>query len=147
MAKKRFRSSMGGYNKDDVNKYIENLIEDFEAKFAEKDATIKTINDELLDLRKKYAEQKGSEAELQKERDSITKALMRANEVSDQIVKEAKEAAFREVSELEVKAEAEREKIIDLKKELAAVQASAAKVLEKFNEALEKTVGTTDEGK
>jgi chromosome segregation ATPase len=138
---------MGGYNKDDVNKYIENLIEDFEAKFAEKDATIKTINDELLDLRKKYAEQKGSEAELQKERDSITKALMRANEVSDQIVKEAKEAAFREVSELEVKAEAEREKIIDLKKELAAVQASAAKVLEKFNEALEKTVGTTDEGK
>ncbi|MFA7673676.1 MAG: hypothetical protein WCY62_07470 [Clostridia bacterium] len=147
MAKKRFRSSMGGYNKDDVNKYIENLIEDFEAKFAEKDTTIKTMNDELLDLRKINSEQKASEAELQKERDSITKALMKANEVSDQIVREAKEAAFKEVSELEVKAEAEREKIIDLKKELAAVQASAAKVLEKFNEALEKTVGTTDEGK
>jgi cell division septum initiation protein DivIVA len=138
---------MGGYNKDDVNKYIENLIEDFEAKFAEKDTTIKTMNDELLDLRKINSEQKASEAELQKERDSITKALMKANEVSDQIVREAKEAAFKEVSELEVKAEAEREKIIDLKKELAAVQASAAKVLEKFNEALEKTVGTTDEGK
>lgn len=147
MAKKRFRSSMGGFNKDDVNKYIENLIEDFEAKFAEKDATIKTMNEELLDLRKKCAEQKASEAEIQKERDNITKALMKANEVSDQIVKEAKEAAFKEVSELEVRAEAEREKIIDLKKELAAIQASAAKVLDKFNEALEKTVGITDEGK
>ena len=38
MAKKRFRNAMSGYNKDEVNKYIDNMMEQYEAKIAEKEA-------------------------------------------------------------------------------------------------------------
>jgi vacuolar-type H+-ATPase subunit H len=72
---------------------------------------------------------------------------MKANELSDQIVKEAKDTAFKEVAELEVRAEEEREKIVDIKKQLAALQASAAKLLEKFSDSLDKTIGSSEEQK
>jgi cell division septum initiation protein DivIVA len=39
MAKKRFRSAMSGYNKDDVNKYIENMMDEYEAKIVEKETS------------------------------------------------------------------------------------------------------------
>ncbi|HXK71087.1 MAG: DivIVA domain-containing protein [Clostridia bacterium] len=147
MAKKRFRSSMSGYNKDEVNKYIEKMMEEYEAKIAQKDTVINSMQETIDDVQKKYEELKGREDTLHKEKDNITKALFKANELSDQIVKEAKESAFKEVTELEIKAEEEREKIVDLKKQLATLQANAAKLLEKFSDSLEKTLGSTEEDK
>jgi vacuolar-type H+-ATPase subunit H len=64
--------------------------------------------------------------------------------MSDQIIKEAKEQAIKEVGELEVRAEEEREKIVDIKRQLATLQASAAKLLEKFVENLDKTIGSDE---
>ena len=147
MAKKRFRSSMSGYNKDEVNKYIEKMMEEYEAKIAQKDTVINSMQETIDDVQKKHEELKGREDTLHKEKDNITKALFKANELSDQIVKEAKESAFKEVTELEIKAEEEREKIVDLKKQLATLQANAAKLLEKFSDSLEKTLGSTEEDK
>ncbi|MFA5341638.1 MAG: DivIVA domain-containing protein [Clostridia bacterium] len=147
MAKKRFRSAMSGYNKDDVNKYIENMMDEYEAKIAEKETVINDLNKKTEDIMVMYDELKSRENALSKEKESITKALMKANELSDQIVKEAKEAAFKEVTELEIKAEEERERIVDFKKQLAALQASAAKLLEKFSDSLEKTIGSSEEQK
>ena len=147
MAKKRFRGSMNGYNKDDVNKYIENMMDEYEAKIAEKDMTIMNRNEQIEKINMLYEEQKSKEEALQREKDGITKALIRANELSDQIVKEAKETAFEEVTELEIRAEEEREKIVDLKKQLTALQLSAAKLLEKFNDSVEKVAGSSEEGK
>ena len=147
MAKKRFRGSMNGYNKDDVNKYIENMMDEYEAKIAEKDMTIMNRNEQIEKINMLYEEQKSKEEALQREKDGITKALIRANELSDQIVKEAKETAFEEVTELEIRAEEEREKIVDLKKQLTALQLSAAKLLEKFNDSVEKVAGSSEEEK
>lgn len=147
MAKKRFRGSMSGYNKDDVNKYIENMMDEYEAKIAEKDMTIMNRNEQIEKINMLYEEQKGKEEALQREKDGITKALIRANELSDQIVKEAKETAFEEVTELEIRAEEEREKIVDLKRQLTALQLSAAKLLEKFNDSVEKVAGSSEEEK
>lgn len=147
MVKKRFRGSMSGYNKDDVNKYIENMMDEYEAKIAEKDMTIKNRNEQIEKINMLYEEQKSKEEALQREKDGITKALIRANELSDQIVKEAKETAFEEVTELEIRAEEEREKIVDLKRQLTALQLSAAKLLEKFNDSVEKVAGSSEEGK
>ncbi|HQO70368.1 MAG: DivIVA domain-containing protein [Clostridia bacterium] len=147
MAKKRFRSAMSGYNKDDVNKYIENMMDEYEAKIVEKETVIKDLNKKMEDMQAMYDDLKSREDALSKEKASITKALMKANELSDQIVKEAKDTAFKEVAELEVRAEEEREKIVDIKKQLAALQASAAKLLEKFSDSLDKTIGSSEEQK
>ena len=147
MAKNKFRKSMSGFNKNDVNKYIESMMDQYEAKIAEKDVAINNMNQQLEQVKSLYEDQKGKEDALQKEKNGITKAIVRANELSDQIVKEAKEAAFEEVTDLEIRAEEEREKIVDLKKQLAALQLSAVKLLEKFNDSVEKTVGSSEEGK
>ena len=147
MAKKRFRSAMSGYNKDDVNKYIENMMDEYEAKIVEKETVIKDLNKKMEDMQAMYDDLKSREDALSKEKAGITKALMKANELSDQIVKEAKDTAFKEVAELEVRAAEEREKIVDIKKQLAALQASAAKLLEKFSDSLDKTIGSSEEQK
>ena len=104
MAKKRFRSAMSGYNKDDVNKYIENMMDEYEAKIVEKETVIKDLNKKMEDMQAMYDDLKSREDALSKEKAGITKALMKANELSDQIVKEAKDTAFKEVAELEVRA-------------------------------------------
>ncbi|HPY98208.1 MAG: Cell cycle protein GpsB [Firmicutes bacterium ADurb.Bin099] len=144
MAKKRFRNAMSGYNKDEVNKYIDNMMEQYEAKIAEKEATIEELSKKAAELQLAYDELKSKEDALVKEKAGITKALIKANEMSDQIIKEAKEQAIKEVGELEVRAEEEREKIVDIKRQLAALQASAAKLLEKFVENLDKTIGSDE---
>lgn len=145
MAKKRFRSSMSGFNKKDVNRYIESLMDEYEEKLIQKDNSINDLNDQIEEYKNNQASLEAKEAELMVETENVAKALLKANEMSEQIIKEAKEAAFNEVTDLEIRAEQEREKIIDLKKELAQLQKVSIEMLESFSKSLEELTGRPQE--
>lgn len=140
MAQKRFQSSMFGFNKGTVNTYIENLTRDSEEKLTSKDLEIEKLISQLKNVNMKYEEIKLEEERILTEKEKISQALVSANEKADKIVEEAKERIAAEVMELEATAENEREKIVDIKRELKEMKAEASGVLEKYEKAINEIV-------
>ena len=66
--------------------------------------------------------------------------MVSANEKADKIVEDAKERIAAEVIELETTAENEREKIVDIKRELKEMKLEASSVLEKYEKAINEIV-------
>ncbi|MDX1358614.1 MAG: DivIVA domain-containing protein [Clostridia bacterium] len=142
MAKKRFANSMFGFDKANVNTYIENLTRDYEEKLTAKDMEIEKLVAQLKNVNKKYEAIKLEEERILTEKEKISQALVSANEKADKIVVEAKERVSAEVVELEAAAEKEREKIVDIKRELMKMKAEASLVLDKFGKALNEIAFT-----
>lgn len=140
MAQKRFQSSMFGFNKSTVNTYIENLTRDSEEKLTSKDLEIEKLVSQLKNVNKKYEEIKLEEERILTEKEKISQALVSANEKADKIVEDAKERIAMEVTELETIAENEREKIVDIKRELKEMKAEASDVLAKYEKAINEIV-------
>jgi len=140
MAQKRFQSSMFGFNKGTVNTYIENLTRDYEEKLTAKDLEIEKFLSQLKSVNKKYEEIKLEEERILTEKEKISQALVSANEKADKIVEDAKERIAAEVIELETTAENEREKIVDIKRELKEMKLEASSVLEKYEKAINEIV-------
>ncbi|MCK5757589.1 MAG: DivIVA domain-containing protein [Clostridiales bacterium] len=140
MAQKRFQSSMFGFNKGTVNTYIENLTKDYEEKLTSKDLEIEKLISQLKKVNKKYEEIKLEEERILTEKEKISQALVSANEKADKIVEDAKERITAEVVELEATAENEREKIVDIKRELKEMKAEASGILEKYEKAINEIV-------
>ena len=140
MAQKRFPNSMFGFEKSTVNTYIENLTRDYEEKLTSKDMEIEKLVAQLKNVNKKYESIKLEEERILTEKEKITKALVSANEKADRIVEDAKETVTAEVVELETKAEKEREKIVDIKRELMGMKSEAMEMLTKYQKALNEIV-------
>ena len=145
MAGKRFPGSMFGFNKKMVNTYIENLIRDYEEKLTSKDIEIEKVIKQLKSVTAKYEELKLEEETIRTEKEKITGALVRANEMAERIVGEAKEKVAAEVTELEAAAEREREKIVDIRKQLMRMKADAAAILKNYSRAVEEIAVEADE--
>lgn len=136
MAQKRFPNSMFGFDKGTVNTYIENLTRDYEEKLTAKDMEIEKLVMQLKNVNKKYEAIKLEEERILTEKEKISQALVSANEKADKIVEDAKETVSAEIVELEARAEKEREKIVDIKRELMGMKSEAMGMLEKYQTAL-----------
>jgi len=137
MVGKKFKATMMGYDKDEVDSYLKNVFEDFENKLIEKDEEIIKLLSQIKVLTKKYDSIKVKEDQLDTEKNKISKALVRADETYAKIIEDAKKEAKAEVENLEKKAEEEREKIVDLKKELMTLKEVSKQALDKYSEALQ----------
>ncbi|MCK5811826.1 MAG: DivIVA domain-containing protein [Clostridiales bacterium] len=137
MAGKRFSSSMSGYNKKEVDSYLKNIFDDFEEKLVEKDVEINKLVGQLKDLSQKYENIKIKEDQIDIEKEKISKALVRADETYAQIINDAKREALVETEHLENKAEEQREKVVDIKKELLELREAAYKMLDKYKNAID----------
>lgn len=140
MAGKRFPGAMFGFNKKMVNTYIENLIRDYEEKLTSKDIEIEKNMKQLKSITGKYEELKLEEERIRSEKEKITGALVKANEMAERIVEEAKEKASNEARDLEATAEREREKIVDVRKQLIRMKADASAILKNYSRAVEKII-------
>ncbi len=138
MAGKRFSSSMSGYNKNEVDSYLKNVFDDFEQKLVEKDGEINKLLGQLKDLSQKYEDIKIKEEQIDIEKEKISKALVRADETYSQIIRDAKKEAIIETESLENKAEKQREKIVDIKKELLGLREAAYKMIDKYKKTIDE---------
>ena len=136
MAQKRFQNSMLGFNKSNVNTYIENLTRDYEEKLTAKDIEIEKMIAQLKSVNKKYESIRLDEERILTEKEKISRALVSANEKAEKIVDEAKSTISAEVSELELIAEKERERLVDIRTELKAMKADAKAILAKYEKAI-----------
>ncbi len=119
---KLFRNSMFGYNKKDVNGYIERISEEFQQQIDQAKEEIKALENkktEIYEMREK----------LEKEKAAISEAILSAHEKADKIISEARQKADEARKESEQRIAAESSKLAKIRREIFNIRRNAIKTL------------------
>ncbi|MCX7773086.1 MAG: DivIVA domain-containing protein [Clostridia bacterium] len=133
---KKFGTSAIGFNKSDVNAYIEKIIHEFDQRLKEKDDEISNLKLQIREMKSRYDSASQDNLNLSKEKERIASALIQAQEKADAIMAEAKARAEAEKARLEQTLESEREKIIDIKRDVKAMKNQVVDMLSKYQSLL-----------
>ena len=133
---KKFGSAAFGFNKSDVNAYIEKIIHEFDQRLKEKDDELNSYKLQIREMKARYESSANENAALTKEKERIASALIQAQEKADAILEEAKSKAEAEKIRLEQALESERERIIDIKRDVKNMKNQVADMLTKFQNLL-----------
>ena len=137
---KRFRTTFVGFKKSDVNLYIERILKEFEDKMRIKDEEISLLKVQNNDVKSKYAELSQKADEINYDRAKIAEVLLKAQEKADLIVSDAIVEANKEKKEISSLIEAEKEKLVDIKREVKALKLEFTNTLKKYENQLENMV-------
>ena len=129
---KKFGTSAFGFNKSDVNAYIEKILYEFDLRLKEKDDEISNLKLQIREMKTRYESATQNNQSLSKDKERIASALITAQETADSIMEEAKERAAEEKNRLEAALEDEREKIIDIKRDVKTMKTQVAEMLNKY---------------
>ena len=123
-----------GLKRADVETYIADLRKDYEAELRIQNQELlnmKTENAKLNDRLNKYLSDK---KEIEEAKKNISDVLFKAEQQAKQIVEDAKNKAIEERQEIDAQIEAEKEKLIDAKIELAMLKDKAKDIMTKFTD-------------
>jgi len=129
---KRFRTSLFGFKKSDVNSYVEKILREFDNMLKEKENEINNIKSQNEGMKEKYNELLSKTEQINADRAKVAYALIQAQEKAERILEEARNQALQEKRSIEELIEKEKEKLIDIKEELKGLKAEAADVLKKY---------------
>lgn len=130
MEKKKFKGSLFGYSKKDVNAYILEISQQFEDKKMQ-------LEKSLSELEAKNKEISSRNAILEKERSYVADALLNAKQEAQELIAEAKVDAAKIKADAEgeletLKGDTERERA-----KIASIKAEAQKAISEYIEKLE----------
>ena len=139
---RRFRSSLFGFNKVDVNSYIEKLLKEFEERLRRKDDEITILRAHTRDLKARLENGVSKPAPVQQDdRSKIADVLIRAQENAELIINEAKGKAEEEQKRLQQMIEQEKERLVDIKEDIRILKSELVRVLKKYEDSLNAFVG------
>ena len=129
---KKFGTSTFGFNKSDVNAYIEKIIHEFDQRLKEKDDEISNLKLQIREMKARFDTAANDSQSLVKEKERIAITLIRAQEKAEAVFDEAIVRAAEEKERLEATLEIEREKIIDVKRDVKQMKNLVAEALAKY---------------
>lgn len=164
--KKRFRTALFGFKRADVTAYIDKMIKDFEDRVKAREEELVVLRNQLKDARNRYEELHRKVEGYNEDNEKIRTAIIRAEEMSEQIKDEARqeaeqirqaasmeqerilqEARSQAIDErrragedkrkIELLTEQERERLVDLKEEVREMQAYISDILGRMNQELD----------
>lgn len=138
---KRFRTTFYGFNKDDVNTYIEKILQEFEHNLKEKEEDIARLKNENSELRAKYNEIAKKANQINEDRARIADVLIKAEEKAQLVIEEAKLRAIEEKNKIEEIIEKEKEKLVDIKQEMRILKRDIITTLKKYDSQLGVIIG------
>lgn len=143
---KRFRTSfMGGFNKTDVNTYIEKILREFDDKLKEKDDETAALKNQSKEYKLKYEELLKKADQINDDRAKIAEVLIKAQEKADMMVEDARIEALEEKKRLEDVIEQEKERLVDIRHELKILKGEVVSTLKKYESQLGTFVKEDDE--
>ena len=143
---KRFRTSfMGGFNKADVNTYIEKILREFDDKLKEKDDETTVLKNQNKEYKFKYEELLKRADQINEDRDKIADVLIKAQEKADLMIEDARAEALDEKKKLEDVIEQERENLVDIRQELKMLKSEVVSTLKKYESQLGTFLKDEDE--
>ena len=104
---KRFRSSLSGYNKNDVHAYIENLLDEKDYEINELKYKIREMGEQLKKLTRENFE-------MEYDKNEIAETLLKTNDVSKKIIEKTYEEADEIIKKVNIEAK-EKEIVIKAK--------------------------------
>lgn len=123
---KFFRGSLFGYNKKDVQKYVEEISSKFTAEIDEYKAEIERLNNQRAELDAKRAE-------IESKKTAISEAIISAQEQGEKIVMEAREKAEKERVAMQNRVAEENQKLIKIRRDIINIRRNAIKTLNNLN--------------
>lgn len=137
---KKFGTAMFGFKRSDVNAYIERIIREFDQRLKEKDEENAMLKFQIKELTAKY-EQLSREAEhLIRDKEKIAGVLMQAQEKAEAMMEEARTRAVEEKARLDQLLESEKEKIVDIKRDIKNLKSQITGILTRYQQEINETV-------
>lgn len=133
---KKFGTSLFGFNKSDVNAYIEKIIHEFDQRLKEKDDEISNLKLQIREMKARFESAANESESLAREKERIASALITAQEKADSMLEEARSKAEQEKIRLDAALEAEREKIIDIKHDIKLMKSQVIEALTRYQNSL-----------
>lgn len=142
---KKFGSSAFGFNKSDVNAYIEKIIHEFDQRLKEKEDEISSLKLQIREMKARYESASQETQNMSRDKEIIASTLIKAQETADSILEDARLRAEDEKTELDRTLESERERIIDIKRDVKTMKTQVADMLSKFQTLLNDADGYIEE--
>lgn len=141
---KKFRTGVSGYNKEDVNEYIERILSEFDTRLKEKDDEIATLKSQVRDLKSRLDQAGTDVSAATKDRERISAVLIQAQQKADTMLEEARMEAEAEKIRLEKLLEGRREDLIDIKRDIRDMKAHVTDLLAKYAANLDEAEGLVE---
>ena len=130
---KKFNTEMFGYDKKEVEEYLRELKADYESNLQAEKAEINRLSNEITIIRKKLERY---DTEYIEKQEKVANALITAEDQARNILENARQEAINEKQRIESIIEVEKEKLLDIKREVIDLKERTVRVLEKYNETM-----------
>ena len=127
---KKFASEMFGYNKEEVEEYIKGIIAEYESKLGAEKADSSRLSNELTIVKRKLERY---EIDYLERQEKVANALITAEDQSKKIIETARTEAEAERERIEHLIEMEKEKLLDIKKEVIDLKEKTIRILDKYS--------------
>lgn len=128
---KKFSSEMFGYDKREVEDYIKVLKSEYESKLQAERSDANRISNELTIVKKKLERY---EVDYIEKQEKVANALITAEDQARKIIETSRTEAIQEKERIEQLIEMEREKLLDIKKEVIDLKEKTVRLLDKYSQ-------------
>ena len=128
---KKFSSEMFGYDKREVDDYIKSIKAEYESKIQAERSESNRVSNELTILKKKLERY---EVDYIQKQEKVANALITAEDQAKKIIETSRTEAVQEKERIEQLIEMEREKLLDMKKEVIDLKEKTVRMLDKYSQ-------------
>ena len=122
---------MFGYNKQEVEEYLKDMKADYESRLQAERSDVNRLQNELTIVKKKLERY---ELDYIKKQEKVANALITAEDQAKKIVETSRNEALQEKERIEHLIEMEKEKLLDMKKEIIDLKEKTVRLLDKYSQ-------------
>ena len=134
---KKFGNEMFGYDKREVEDYIKTLKAEYESRIQAEKSEANRVANELTILKKKLERY---EIDYVQKQEKVANALITAEDQARKIVETSRNEAMLEKERIEHLIEMEKEKLLDIKKEVIDLKEKTIRMLDKYSQEMNNLI-------
>lgn len=127
---KKFSNEMFGYDKKEVEEYIKELKCEYESRLQAERSESNRVANELTILKKKLERY---EVDYVQKQEKVANALITAEDQAKKILENARNESIQEKDRIESLIEMEKEKLLDVKKEVIDLKEKTIRLLDRYS--------------
>ncbi len=127
---KKFSGEMFGYDKKEVEEYIKAMKAEYESKIQAEKSDANRIANELTILKRKLEKY---EVDYIAKQEKVANALITAEDQAKKIIENSRIESMQEKDRIEHLIEMEKEKLLDIKKDVIDLKEKTIALLEKYS--------------
>ena len=127
---KKFSNEMFGYDKREVEEYIKAMKAEYESKIQAEKSDANRIANELTILKRKLEKY---ETDYIAKQEKVANALITAEDQAKKIIENSRIESMQEKDRIEQLIEMEKEKLLDIKKEVIDLKEKTITLLDKYS--------------